>query len=238
MEVVPSAVPLSFDVTYDAANLIVAMIVWDVTNGTPVQTGLPIPMTNVNGTNTYVGQFTPASQHSYLVVKSVFTSTFYNAYDPNYASGSETIFATTFGGGGGGSNAGVTSVIGVVNNPQYIYYPDGKMPVFNMFLGDDEPLPLMALLGNLTPLDLTLCTQIIVYMPNADGSFLELSFTNEGVTLTSPTVLGQFVAEWTSMQSELFMVGELQSIDVSFTIAGKQQTIRFPNCISIFQVPG
>jgi hypothetical protein len=237
MEVVPSNVPLSFEVTYDAPNLFVAMNVWDVTSGSPVLTGLPIPMANVASTNTYTGQFTPVDQHCYLVVKTVYTSNQYNTPDPDYAAGSETIFATTLGGGGGGNSASVTSVLGYVNNPQYLYYPDGRMPVFTIYLGDVKPLPLMALYPNLTPLDLTQCTGITVFLPNSDGTWLELTLSGEQVEITNPTVLGQIVASFTSMQSALFAVGELQSIRVTYTFEdGTEETVNFPNCFTVLQV--
>ena len=112
-----------------------------------------------------------------------------------------------------------------------------SFPVFEVFLGDVKPLPLKALYQTtLGPLDLTDCSEIVVNLPNADGTFLQLKLSLDQVTITSPSVLGQFVANFTSIQSALFMVGTYQNIDVTFTISGAPQTVRFMNCFSVFQV--
>lgn len=109
-------------------------------------------------------------------------------------------------------------------------------PVFEVFLGDVKPLPLMVIQSNFSPFDLTECTEIVVNIPLSAGGFLQLTLTGAEVTITDPATSGQFVANFTSDQSNTFMVGELQNLDVTFTISGHPMTIRFANCFSVFQV--
>lgn len=111
MELVPSGVALSFEVTYDAADLDVGMTIFNTTTGAPVQVGSAVPMTLVQG-NTYFAQFTPLENRSYVVIKGVYTDNTLTTLDPNYAQGSESIFATTIG--SSGSAAAIPDVVGVV----------------------------------------------------------------------------------------------------------------------------
>lgn len=107
--------------------------------------------------------------------------------------------------------------------------------VFEIFLGDAKTLSLRAVnTATLIPLDLTSCTEISVALPNADGSFTALLLSLSEVSITSPAVLGQFQAPITSVVSALLNPGELQFFDVTFTISGLPQTIRYANALSVF----
>lgn len=108
--------------------------------------------------------------------------------------------------------------------------------VFKIFLGDEKTLSLRALYaGSYLPLDLTDCTEIIINLPNADGSIAQLKLSTSQVVITSPPVLGQYSALITTEVSELLNIGELQSIFVSFTINGDTMTVSYPNSLSVFQ---
>jgi hypothetical protein len=89
MNRVDPGVALPFEVTYDTTNLFVAMLVYDVTSGSPVLADT-IPMDHViNGV--YVGIFTPAANKTYLIVKASFTDVTYSAFDSNRYPASESI---------------------------------------------------------------------------------------------------------------------------------------------------
>ena len=108
---------------------------------------------------------------------------------------------------------------------------------FSIFLGDTKTMPIN-LIYELTgfPVDLTDCTQIIVYLPNANGSQAQLDITPDAtVTIISPAILGQFYASISGAISSLLRVGENQDIIVSYTISGAQKTVRIPNCLSVYQ---
>lgn len=110
-------------------------------------------------------------------------------------------------------------------------------PVFSIFLGDAKTLSLAAILENYGgPLDLTSCTEIVINLPNADGSFLQLKLTGSQVVIATPTVLGRFSAAITALQSALFNVGELQSFNVTFTIGAQVFTVPYINSLSVYEV--
>jgi hypothetical protein len=101
VEQAPSGVPLTFEVTFGTSGLPVAMSVYDVTTLTPDLISGPTAMVNISGTNTYIGQFTAATNKNYVILKAVYTDESFTAFDPDNYQGSESI--TTQGGGGGGS---------------------------------------------------------------------------------------------------------------------------------------
>lgn len=109
--------------------------------------------------------------------------------------------------------------------------------VFTIFLGDAKTIYLKVANGgcNSDPLDLTSCTEIVINLPNADGTFLQLKLSLAQVTITSPAVLGKFSAPITSVQSALFNTGEFQNIDVTFTISGQVFTVPFIQALSVFE---
>lgn len=108
---------------------------------------------------------------------------------------------------------------------------------FSIFTGDDKTMPLKAVLGSCTggPLDLTSCTQIDVALPNADGTFAHRLLTEEDVAIVSPALLGKFTCSIPSDVSALLNPGELQNIDVTFTIAAKEFTVRFFAALSVYE---
>lgn len=239
MELVIAGVTQRFDVTFEPAvgdsnPLPVAMSVYDVTNGTPTLVAGPTAMTIVPSTNSYFGGFAPILNHSYLILKAVYQDGTFAAFDDEYTQGSETILAianpsTPL------NPPSVRSIIGIVNNTgQCNGY---GFPVFEMFQGDDTPLPLKAMYQNtFNPLDLTDCTEIVVNITNTDGTVQQFKLTNNDVVISGDPKLGMFVVNWTTLISANFMVGPLQNIDVAFTIDGEITTIRYYNCLSVFQV--
>lgn len=91
MELAPSGIPISFEVTFDVAGLAVAMLVYEVKpDRSRVLVAGPGPMAD-DGSSTYVGVFTPSAGKSYLVVKAVYTDNTFTIRDLNYSAASETI---------------------------------------------------------------------------------------------------------------------------------------------------
>lgn len=114
MELAPSGVSLSFEVTFDRNDLHVGMSVYDDSGVSPVLVQGPSAMLNVVG-NTYRGKFTALDTLSYIIFKAVYTDNTFMTLDSNYSQGSESIKAETIGGGGGGSGGGC-AVIGYITN--------------------------------------------------------------------------------------------------------------------------
>lgn len=111
-------------------------------------------------------------------------------------------------------------------------------PTFRIFLGDATTLYLKAVNAgcNTDPLDLTDCTEIVINLPNADGTVTQLKLSESEVAITSPSVLGKFSAPITSEVSGALNVGEFQNIDVTFTISGQIFTVPFLQALSVFEV--
>lgn len=86
------------------------------------------------------------------------------------------------------------------------------------------------------PLDLTSCTEIDVALPNADGTFSHRLLSLGQVSILTPTLLGKFTATIPSAVSVLLNIGELQDVDVTFTIAAAPFTVRFYQALSVFQL--
>lgn len=107
---------------------------------------------------------------------------------------------------------------------------------FQIFTGDQKTLPLRVAYNTGLPLDLTSCTEIVVNLPNADGSFLQLKLSLGQVSIVSPALLGQFTALITTAQSALLNIGECQDVDVTFTIGGAPFTVRFYQALSVFEL--
>ncbi len=108
--------------------------------------------------------------------------------------------------------------------------------IFSIFTGDAKTMSLRALYQESgQPLDLTAATEIIVRLPNADGTTLLLKLTLGAVSITSPAVLGNFTALITALQSALLNIGEGQSFDVTFTISGNPFTVRYYAALSVFE---
>ena len=109
-------------------------------------------------------------------------------------------------------------------------------PVFSIFQGDAKTMSLAAIYSNFGgPLDLTDCTQIVITLPNFDGTFTVLKLSLSDITIASPTVLGKFSAAISSLVSGVLNVGELQSFNVTFTISGQVFTVPYINALSVFE---
>jgi hypothetical protein len=111
MELAPANVPVSFEVTYSSPSLPVGLSVYDTTTDTPVLVQAPLAMTNVPGTNTYVGNFTGENNKNYLILKAVYTDDTLTTIDTAWGQGSETITTEIQGGGGGGGGGGSSCIV-------------------------------------------------------------------------------------------------------------------------------
>lgn len=128
MEQAPAGIPIAFEVTYQAPDLDVAMSVYDVT-GSPTLVQGPTALTNIAGTNTYVGDFTPDDNKNYLIIKAVYTDNTFTTVDNSFAQGSETI-TTQAGNGGGGANNSSCELVGqILNNNPVVGYVEAANPV-------------------------------------------------------------------------------------------------------------
>lgn len=93
MILVPADLKLPFEVTFDSSILDVAMRVFEIPEiGSPSLVSGPSAMDNVYG-YTYVGQFTPLDNKSYLIHKAVYTDGTFATLHPDYSQSSETITA-------------------------------------------------------------------------------------------------------------------------------------------------
>ena len=106
---------------------------------------------------------------------------------------------------------------------------------FSIFTGDQKVMPLGIAYGFGRPVDLTSCTEIVVNLPNADGSFAQLKLTTSQVAVVSPATSGQFNTTIIPAVSALLNIGEQQDIDVTFTISGNPTTVRFYKALSVFE---
>lgn len=107
---------------------------------------------------------------------------------------------------------------------------------FVIFTGDAKTLPLRIAYSTGLPVDLTSCTEIVVNLPNADGTFTQLKLSLSQVAITSPALLGQFTTPISAVKSALLNIGELQNVDVTFTISGSPFTVRFYQALSVFEL--
>lgn len=114
--------------------------------------------------------------------------------------------------------------------------PCSAPETFSIFTGDQKTMSLKAAYAGPggDPLDLSACTEIDIALPDADGSYTHLLLSATQVAITSPAILGKFTAVVTSAVSALLNVGELQNIDVTFTI-GEPFTVRFFGALSVFE---
>jgi len=107
---------------------------------------------------------------------------------------------------------------------------------FEIFTGQDKTMNLRAAyLATGLPLDLTSCTEIVVNLLNADGTNTTLKLSLDQVSIISPAVLGQISVPISAAVSALLNVGELQNVDVAFTISGLVTIVRFFQALSVFE---
>lgn len=113
-------------------------------------------------------------------------------------------------------------------------------PTFSIFQGDNKTMYLKAVNsacgGTGDPLDLTSCTEIVVNLPNADGTITQRKLSLAQVTITSPAALGKFSLLISSAISLVLNVGEFQNVDVTFTISGQIFTVPFLAALSVYEV--
>lgn len=112
-----------------------------------------------------------------------------------------------------------------------------QQKAFSIFLGDNKTMPLkVAYQESGDPVDLTSCTELVVNLLNQDGSFATFKLSLSQVTIVGSPLLGKFSILITSMISALLNVGELQNVDVTFTISGQVFTVRYFQALSVFEV--
>lgn len=118
MELAPVNVELSFEVTFDRADLDVGMCVYDDSGVDPVLVQGPSAMGLVAG-YTYRGKFTADAEKSYIIIKAVYTDDTFTTLDSDYSQGSESIVVqdlATGGGGGGGADCSVVGLVDEIEN--------------------------------------------------------------------------------------------------------------------------
>lgn len=108
---------------------------------------------------------------------------------------------------------------------------------FSIFTGDDKIMYLKAMHAgcNSDPLDLTSCTEINVALPNSDGTFSHRLLSDGDVAIISPALLGKFSVTVPSDISALLQPGVEQNVDVTFTIASREFTVRFLGALSVYE---
>jgi hypothetical protein len=112
-----------------------------------------------------------------------------------------------------------------------------QQKAFSIFLGDNKTMPLkVAYQESGDPVDLTSCTEIVVSLPNQDGTFSTFKLSLSTVTIVGSPLLGKFSITVTSLISALLNIGELQNFDVTFTISGQVFTVRYYAALSVFEV--
>ena len=110
---------------------------------------------------------------------------------------------------------------------------------FSLFLGDAVTMNLSLIQdapNNGVPVDLTSCTEIGVFLPNADGTISELTLSGGAVVVTSPAVLGQFKVSISTAVSLLLNEGVNQTFSVTFTIGANTFTIPYSQALSVYEV--
>jgi len=111
-----------------------------------------------------------------------------------------------------------------------------QLNTFTIFTGNGKTMELKAVYEDSgDPLDLTSCTEIDIALPNADGTFTHLLLSADQVAITSPALLGKFSALITPEVSALLNIGELQNVDVTFTIDAEPFTVRFYQALTVYQ---
>lgn len=113
-------------------------------------------------------------------------------------------------------------------------------PTFSIFQGNTKTMYLKAVYavcsGVGDPLDLTSCSEIVVNLPNADGTSTQLKLSEDEVAIISPATIGKFSVLISGAVSALLNVGELQNVDVTFTISGQVFTVAFLQALSVYEV--
>jgi len=112
MELAPSGVSLTFEVTYSSSGLPVAMSVYDTTGESPVLVQGPAAMEHVVA-GTYIGSFTAQNNKTYLIFKAVYTDDTFETIDTAYGQGSESIVTDD-----SGANTGVEAGCAIVGYVQ------------------------------------------------------------------------------------------------------------------------
>jgi hypothetical protein len=184
-------------------------------------------MPNFGSGNSYFGRFTPLAAHQYIAFIAVYTDGTLTVINPSYDQETQTFEAMNWT-----VLPPVSTSVGVVGGD----LPPFPTPVFRIFLGDASTMFLRVVDQFYNPVDLTNCSQIVVNLLNADGSVTQLELSASQVSITSPPSIGNFSVPISSAVSALLNVGELQDVDVTFTISGQIFTVPFVQALSVLQV--
>lgn len=222
----PAGVSSVFSTCSNSPDLSVGMSVYDLSTGTAVLVQGPTLMENFVG-SAYQASFTPLAGKKYVVFMAVYTGEDLETIDDGYDQDTQEVTAMTL-------VLPAQSVIGLVDEAPPCA---GGSPTFSIYRGDAKTMYLKAINGGCStdPLDLSSCTEIVVNLPNADGTITKLNLTNEEVAITAPAVLGKFSVPISDDVSELLNVGVFQNVDVTFTIAGEVFTVPFLQALSVFE---
>lgn len=233
MNLFPSSVPVTVEVTYDSPGLFVGLSVFDMSTGSPVQVGGVLPMANVAGTNSYVRNFTPAADKPYFFLKQVYTDNTYTAVNPSYSAGSEGGYASSFLATlalilsrVGAQNANETNLLGFLFADEMRFGALGEAIPVDIVQGAGAVLNCKFLYrGSLDPLDLTGVSEIETCFLNDDGTELMLSLTGTEIAVFGNPILGKITITLTGVQSAALAVARLATLQVKFTFPGGQPVV-------------
>ncbi len=221
---VPAGVPVTVGTASNSPSLSVGLTIFDVSGVSPVLVSGPTLMANLVG-NSYFGKFTPLNAKQYIAFIAVYTDGTLMTIDPAYEQQVQSFEAMNW-------LPSVSDVVGMVDCGDQVF----PSPVFKIFLDDHSTMFFRVVDKAFNPIDLSSCSEIVVNLANADGTYKQLKKSTGDVAITSPAVLGKFYAPILSGVSLLLNVGELQDVDVTFTISGQTFTVPFKQALSVFEV--
>jgi hypothetical protein len=226
---VPAGVPLTLTAGFvggpTAAD--VAASIYDVTTASPVKISGPTLMVPLVG-GAYITRFTPAAGKRYSVFMAVYTDNTFATLNGSFAAVTADVTSQNL-------SPQTCDVVGFAGSDEAL--PECGQP-FTIFLGDAKTMYFQAINSACSnvPLDLTNCTEIIVALPNADGTLAFLMLSTGGVVVGPTPELGQFSVPISSVVSALLNTGTFQEVDVTFTISGEVFTVPFVRALSVFEV--
>jgi hypothetical protein len=207
----------------------VALSIYDVTTGSAVLIQGLTAMTAITA-GAYFGRFTPVAGKEYVAFAAVYTDNTFATINTGYVPVVVPLVPQN-------PLPQPSALVGTTScSPSFESSCTSGPQGFSISQGDQKTIYFRIVDENGVPLDLTSCTQILVTLPSADGTFTQLELTMGQVSIQAPEVLGQFSALITSAVSPVLNTGTMQEIDVTLTIAGIIQTVRFQNALSVFEV--
>lgn len=230
MEMIQGGLQSSFEATFDATGLSVAMSVYDVTAGAPgILVSGPTAMFNPAG-YTYVGQFTPLVGKQYLILKAVYTDGTYTTLDPNHSQSTETVLGIDIG----------AIMLESFQPTNLIGYLDNLVPVpkqiVNLIQGSHENI-IVRLIDPISgdPISLALATAVTTCFLNTDGSELMLGL-GTGITIVGDANLGKLQISLTAAQTALLSVQKYLTLEITIVISGGDPIkVQIPQSYNVLQ---